>query len=444
MTIRPTLPIRRVRSAAIVGALAIAGALFGGDALAQGRPGGQRAPAAAGASGEVMRIAAVVNDDVVSVYEVQSRIRLLLVTSGLPPTPEMTQRLQGQVLRMLIDERLQFQEAQRLGITVPDSEVEAAIRRIEEANRMPANILPQILMRAGVPPSALNGQIRAGLAWRKIIEQRLIPAVQVSDEDVTDVRQRLQSSRGNIENLLGEIFLPVDNPENEDEVRNTALALIEQMRRGFPFPAVALQFSQSASASNGGDIGWVEQGTLDDAAEAAIRQLNPGQLTQPLRSIGGYYIYALRQRRTIAMANPDDTIVSVAQLRLPLDRGRGDAQALRDLAEQIRSSVSGCNDLRHVAEELRVPVPSEPQRGRIGALPAQFRQVITHLRVGEPSQAISLPQGLIILMVCERAEDGNMPNREQIIETLVRQRIDTQSRRLLRDLRRAAFIDVRV
>ncbi|MBL8834988.1 MAG: peptidylprolyl isomerase [Alphaproteobacteria bacterium] len=444
MTIRRS-PLPRLASiAALAGALVFAGAVPPTDALAQGRPPG-RGPASQppGSQGEVMRIAAVVNDDIVSVYEVQARVRLLLVTSGLPPTPEMTQRLQGQVLRLLIDERLQLQEAQRLGITIQDGEIEQALRRIEEANRMPPNMLPEVLRRAGVPPSALNGQIRVGLAWRRTIEQRLIPNIQISDEDVADVRQRLQASRGNVENLLGEIFLPVDNPENDDEIRNTALSLIEQMRRGMPFPAIALQFSQSASASSGGDIGWVEQGTLDDTAEAAIRQLNPGQITTPLRSIGGYYIYALRQRRTIAMANPDDTIVSVAQLRLPIG-ARGDQQALQDLAEQIRVSVNGCNDLRQVASELRVPPPSEPQRGRIGALPPQFRQIINELRVGEPSRAIQLPQGMIILMVCERAEEGNMPNRDQIVETLVRQRVDTQARRLLRDLRRAAFIDIRV
>lgn len=445
MTNRPSA-LPRSRLLAYAGMLVLAGAALAAEAVAQGRPGTGRGPAAQapGSQGEVMRIAAVVNDDVVSAYEVQARIRLLLVTSGLPPTPEMTQRLQGQVLRLLIDERLQLQEAQRLGITIPDSEVDQALRRIEEANRMPPNMLPEILRRAGVPPSALTGQIRAGLAWRRTIEQRLVPNIQISEEDITDVRQRLQTSRGNVENLLGEIFLPVDNPENDDEVRNTALSLIEQMRRGMPFPAIALQFSQSTSAPSGGDIGWIEQGTLDDTAEAAIRQLSPGQLTQPLRSIGGYYIYALRQRRTIAMANPDDTVVSVAQLRLPIDRGpRGDIQALQDLAEQVRSSVEGCDDLRRLASELRVPPPSEPQRGRVGALPQQFRQIISQLRTGEPSRAIQLPQGLIILMVCERAEEGNMPNREQIVDTLLRQRVDTQTRRLLRDLRRAAFIDIR-
>lgn len=433
-------PARRLPAFAALAALAvIAAAALAAPVLAQGRQ--PQRP-----QGEVLRIAAVVNDDVVSFLELQARVRLMLITAGLPPTQDTVTRLQPQILRNLIDERLQLQEAQRLGISVPDQEVEAAMRRIEQANRMPANALPDMLRRAGVPPSALATQIRSTIAWQRAVQLRLLPTVQVSEDDVREVQERLQASRGNVENLLAEIFLPVDAPEADDEVKNTAASLIEQMRRGTPFPALALQFSQSTSAANGGDIGWVEQGTLDDVAEAAIRQTNPPAVTTPIRSIGGYYIYGVRARRTIAQASPEDIIVEVAQLRLPVERGgpRADQQALLDLAEQVRSTVSGCDDLRRVAGELRVPPPSDPQRGRLGALPQQYRQIIAGLRVGEASRPVTLPQGLIILMVCARDDNPNMPNREQITETLLRTRIDAQARRLLRDLRRAAFIDIRV
>ena len=430
---------RRSRFSVLTGLVALAVLVAAAPALAQGRQ--QQRP-----QGDVLRIAAVVNDDVVSYLELQGRVRLTFVTAGLPPTQETAQRLQPQILRNLIDERLQLQEAQRLGITVPDQEVDAAMRRIEQANRMPANALPEILRRANVPVSTLASQIRASIAWQRTIQQRLLPTIQITDDDVREVQERLQASRGNVENLLAEIFLPVDAPEADDEVKATALGMIDQMRRGTPFPALALQFSQSTSAANGGDIGWVEQGTLDDTAEAAIRAVTPPAVTPPIRSVGGYYIYGVRNRRTIAMANPEDIAVEVSQLRLPIERGpRGtDQAALLDLAEQVRTSVRGCDDLRRVASELHVPPPADPQRGRLGQLPPQYRQMLQGLRVGEASRPLALPQGLIILMICSRDDNPNMPNREQITETLLRTRIDAQARRLLRDLRRAAFIDIRV
>jgi len=376
-------PARRSPARAALVALAVlAAAACAAPAFAQGRQPAQQRP-----QGEVLRIAAVVNEDVVSVLELQARVRLTLITAGLPPTQETVQRLQPQILRNLIDERLQLQEALRLGIQVPDQEVESAMRRIEQANRMPANALPDMLRRAGVPPSALQSQIRSTIAWQRAV----------------------------------------------------------QMRRGVPFPALALQFSQSTSAANGGDIGWVEQGTLDDAAETAIRQVNPPGISQPIRSVGGYYLYGVRARRTIAQASPDDVIVEVSQLRLPVERGpRADQAALLDLAEQVRSTVSGCDDLRRVASELQVPPPADPQRGRLGQLPPQFRQIITGLRVGEASRPITLPQGLIILIVCARDHNPDRRHRAQLTETLLRTRLDAQARRLLRDLRRAAFIDIRV
>jgi peptidyl-prolyl cis-trans isomerase SurA len=301
------------------------------------------------------------------------------------------------------------------------------------------------MRRTNVPVSTLAGQIRANIAWQRVLQQRVAPTMQISDDDVREVQERLQASRGNVENLLAEIFLPVDAPEADEEVKNTALSLIDQLHRGTSFPALALQFSQSTSASTGGDIGWVEQGTLDDSAEAAIRAVNPPGVTPPIRSVGGYYIYGVRQRRTIAQANPEDVAVEVAQLRLPIERGpRGDQQALLDLAEQLRTTVSGCDDLRRVAGELHVPPPADPQRGRLGQLPVQYRQILQGLRVGEASRPLTLPQGLIILMICSRDDNPNMPNRDQITETLLRTRVDAQSRRMLRDLRRAAFIDIRV
>jgi peptidyl-prolyl cis-trans isomerase SurA len=435
-------PARRHRFSALAALAAMAAILapaLATPAFAQGRQAQQPRP-----QGDVMRIAAVVNDDVVSVLELQARVRLTLIQSGLPPTQETVQRLQPQILRTLIDERLQIQEAARLGITVPDQEIDAAMRRIEQANRMPANALPDILRRAGVPPATLANQIRAGLGWQRVLQQRLAPTIQVTDDDVREVQERLQASRGNVENLLAEIFLPVDAPEADDEVKNTALSLIEQMHRGTSFASLALQFSQSTSAAQGGDIGWIEQGTLDDSAEAAIRAVNPPQVTAPIRSVGGYYIYGVRGRRTIAMASPEDITVEVAQLRLPIERGRADQAALLDLAEQVRTTVSGCDDLRRVAGELHVPPPADPQRGRLGQLPVQYRQILQGLRVGEASRPITLPQGLIILMICSRDDNPNMPNRDQITDTLVRTRVDAQSRRMLRDLRRAAFIDIRV
>jgi peptidyl-prolyl cis-trans isomerase SurA len=396
---------------------------------------------------ETLRIAAVVNDEVISIYDLVNRTRLAIMSSGLPDTPETRRRVQPQVLRALIDEKIQAQEAARQNVTATEADMQAAIARIEENNRMPPGGLERLIANSGIERSAVMGQIRANVLWQKLVNRRLRNTLQVGDDEVDEQLARLKAAQGTPEYLLAEIFLAVDSPEQDDEVRQAAIGLTEQLRRGTPFPDMARQFSQSASAASGGDIGWVQSGMLEADVEAAIERTPPGQLTDPVRSVGGYYIYAVRQRRIIAAASPNDATVTLVQMLLPFESGGAPAEidSLKELADTVRESVSGCADLKRVSEELKVPPPTDPQRLRVGDLAPRIRDLVSPLKVGEASPPIQIERGLLLLMVCQREDaPSNMPTREDITENLLRQRLDLLSRRYLRDLRRAAFVDVRV
>jgi peptidyl-prolyl cis-trans isomerase SurA len=396
---------------------------------------------------ETLRIAAVVNDEVISVYDLVNRTRLALLSSGLPDTAENRRRLQLQVLRGLIDERIQNQEASRQSISASETEMAAAIAKIEENNRMPPGGLEQVIRQSGIERSTIMAQIRTSLLWQKLVNRKLRPTLQVGEDEVDEQLARIQSARGSPEYLLAELFLSVDSPELDEDVRQTALGLVEQLRRGVNFPDMARQFSQSASAATGGDIGWVQKGTLDPDIEKIVSEAQPGQVTDPIRSVAGYYIYAVRQRRTIAASSTDDAKVTLVQLILPLDRTapQADVETQTALAETVREAVSGCADLARVAKELGVPPPTDPQQLRIGDLAPRIREVVTPLKVGEASAPMRVDPGLLMLMVCVREDPpSNLPSRDDISEALLRQRLDILARRYLRDLRRAAFVDVRV
>lgn len=396
---------------------------------------------------ETQRIAAVVNDEVISIYDLVNRTRLAVISSGLPDSPETRRRVQPQVLRALIDEKIQAQEAARQNITASEADIQTAISRIEENNRMPPGGLEQAIANSGIEHSAVMGQIKATVLWQKLVNRRLRNTLQVGDDEVDEQLSRLKAAQGTPEYLLAEIFLAVDSPDQDDEVRQAALGLTEQLRRGTPFRDMARQFSQSASAASGGDIGWVQSGMLEADIEAAIENTPPGQLTEPVRSVGGYYIYAVRQRRIIAAASPNDATVTLVQMLLPFESGGAPAELdpLKELAETVRETVSGCADLKRLSEELKVPPPTDPQPLRVGDLAPRIRDIVSPLKVGEASAPIQIDRGLLLLMVCQREDaPSNMPTREDITENLLRQRLDLLSRRYLRDLRRAAFVDVRV
>jgi peptidyl-prolyl cis-trans isomerase SurA len=406
--------------------------------------GGMARPAAAQ---DILRIAAVVNEDVVSMYDLLSRIRLLLVSSNAEDTQEARRRVAPQVLRLLIDEKLQLQEAKRLNLQVSDAEIRQAIELLEQQNNMQRGGLDEYLRRQNLERESLVAQVRAGLAWQKVLARRVRASVQIGDDEIDDVLNRLSASQGTTEYLLAEIFLSVDSPEQEDEVRQTAGGLIQQMVSGTPFAAIARQFSQSASAATGGDIGWVQAGQFDDETAKVIAQLRPGQITPPLRSVAGYYIYLMRNQRTLAAASPEDATLSLLQLVMPVAAGAPEAQVASqaELAKTVQEVVTGCDDFARVAGEMRLPAPVEVNNVKIRELAPNVRNLVSGLKIGQVSAAQKIDPGLLLVMVCKRSDPPmKLPSRDDIADNLMRQRLDLLGRRYLRDLRRAAFVDVRV
>jgi peptidyl-prolyl cis-trans isomerase SurA len=136
------------------------------------------------AAQETLRIAAIVNDDVISVRDLTARVSLTILASGLRDTPQIRARLAPQVLRRLIDERLQLQEAARLRLSVEDAAIARSLRDIEQRNNMPPGEFGRILNQTGVGLGAMIDQLRAGLLWRQVVARVLSPRVQVSDEEI--------------------------------------------------------------------------------------------------------------------------------------------------------------------------------------------------------------------------------------------------------------------
>ncbi|MBV8536134.1 MAG: peptidylprolyl isomerase [Alphaproteobacteria bacterium] len=400
-----------------------------------------------GADGQVERIAAVVNDDVVSVYDINNRIDLVLATSGMPNSPEVRERLRPQVMRTLIDERLELQEAKRINALATDADVTAAVGRIESANHMPPGSLVPALTREGISADSLNSQIKAGLSWQKVVERQLRPSLGVGDDEIDEVLDRIKADKGTTEYLLAEIYLAVDSPDQDAEIKNRMLDMIEQMHRGTAFSAVAQQFSQAASASQGGDIGWVERGQLDPEVLKAIEDMDINHATMPVRTPTGYYVYLLRDKRTLAAADPEDATVTLAQLVLPLEAGAtaDDIKTQKELAETVRQDVKGCDDLKRAAGELHVEYADPTPDLKIRDLNPAIRPAVLNLKVGEASQPLQSDTGITLVMACDRKDPPEqMPSRDQIADNLTRQRLDLIARRYLSDLRRQAFIDVRV
>src|ERR1700740_2933525 len=267
------------------------------------------APQPPGDQNAEIRIAAVVNDEVISVADLQSRLRMVMLSSNFPDSQETRQRIAGQVLRTIVDEKLQMQEAKRQNVTATDDEIKKAISQIEKQNNMQAGQLDQVLKSHGIERSALVDQLTASIVWAKLVRRLVSQTNVVSDEEVDYAMQRAKETANEPQSRVAEIFLAVDNPQQEDEVRRLAERLTEQMRQGARFSAVAEQFSQSATAAVGGDIGWVRPEQLSPELGKAVAQMRPGELSAPIRTGAGYYLLLVLDRRSGKAAGPEESLV---------------------------------------------------------------------------------------------------------------------------------------
>jgi len=394
---------------------------------------------------DVQRIAAVVNERVISVFDVQQRIQILIASSGLPNTAETQRRITPQVLRGLIDEALQTEEAERLNVRVTQGEIESAVRNIEQNNNIPRGTFETFLRRQGISLEAATDQIRANIAWQKLLSRTVIPTIEIGEEEIDTVIQRIEANRGVTEFHVGEILLPVDNPADTEEIRELANRLVKQIRNGADFRAVAGQFSKSASAATGGDIGWIQAGGLEPAINTAIVSMKVGEVSEPISTADGFTIFSLISQRTNEPPSAGERTVQLRQALFKLDENvpQSDVETTMAMAREMVAKVRGCKDFSAAAEAAGTPQPSNPASFKLKDLNTDLRAVAANLPVGQASAPIRQPAGIQIVMICERQDDTG-PVRDEIRQTLLRERVDMLSRRYLRDLRRAAFVDLRV
>jgi peptidyl-prolyl cis-trans isomerase SurA len=391
-------------------------------------------------------VAAVVNDESITSVDLSHRVNLVLFATGLPRTPEVAQRLRPQVLDTMIDETLEMQAAKEAGIEVAQREIDAVLARMEQENKLPAGGLKAFLASKGVEKSALERQVKSSLSWSKLVERKFASQATVGEDEIDDEIARIKENIDKPRSLVSEIFLAVDEPGQDARVKQAAQRIVQQLRNGASFDALARAFSQNAAAASGGDLGWLVPGQLDPQLEQYLQQMQPGQLAGPLRTTTGYHILALRDRRLPGGTSPSNVTVDLRQINLPLSQKPADDEIRNALqaADQIRQQIKDCDALANAS------LPGDARaakigRVKIGDLAAPLQPALMGLQANQISQPLRGPGGLILLMVCDReAQEVKLPTRDQVKERLFRQKLDLLARRHLRDLRRAAFLDVRV
>lgn len=393
---------------------------------------------------ETLRIVAVVNDQVISALDLGARVDFEIIATGQKPTMELRRRLAAQVLRQLVDEKLQLQEADEKDIKISDEEIIAAVGGIEQDNHMPAGGIFQLLDQAHIPHDTVLNQLRARMAWQRAVMRKLRMSTQIGDDDIDDALADLRANIGKPESQVSEIYLNADSPDAEEEAKKTADRLVAQARNGGNFGALARQFSDSATAAVEGDLGWVHPHQLDPVLDAALETMQKGDVSDPIKNGRGIYILKLRDRHIAQVVDPNTVEVKLSQISFPLSPNAApdEVASQTQLAQQIGDTVTGCPDMDAAGKEAGGHDASTSLAVKMGELAPEIRAAITDLPLGKASAPVRSAAGITVVMVCQRSNDG-LPTREEVRQHIMLTKLDAQGRRYLRDLRQAAFVDVR-
>lgn len=392
-----------------------------------------------------LRILAVVNDEPISAFDLSQRLNFIIRLSRLPDDLKTRRALAPRVLRSLVDEALKLQEAKSLNINVTEGEINRALARVEQQNSLRPGQIKPFLKSRGIAPETLIRQIKAAIGWPAVIRRKFLRSVVVSEEEIDKALAQYKEALNKPSHLASEIFLPVDDPNDEDQIRQNAEKIIAELKQGAEFALLARQFSQSASARNGGDLGWVKPGELAPDVEAELAKLQPGQVTDPIRTATGFYILYLRKRRAASSATQDATVV-LRQILLPVPANapQSDWESQASLARTIRETANGCADFSTISRELGSRLSGNLGRVKISELPADLRKTVSTIHVGTASPPLRVEGGLRVIMVCDRsAPTSRIPNRARIRRILQGRHLEARARRHLRDLRQSAIIEYR-
>lgn len=409
------------------------------------------------------RIAAVVNENVITHADLMNRLRFAILSSGLEPTAENLEQMKSQMLRVMIDELLQLQTGKRYGIDIDNDHIQIAIKDIEQSNGLPEGTITTMMRENKIPEKTLTDQLRAQLIWLlfirekyplKTLEERVgskhlqeaLPSLQIADQEI-DQEIKLQNEKETKKQYhLAEIVLPFDRADQEDEVKNTLNQLFEELKKGAQFPALAQQFSQSATASQGGDMGWLTEDQLEPEIREALLQLQPGELSMPIRTSQGYTLIAFIEQKLPGAAG--DPSIIMQQVLLPFPQGVTEEQAkeILETAAEIGRDAKSCPALKNIAQEKFPSVQFHLTQGdHISSFPEILQNIIRPLDLNQTSEPVPTEKGVLLLMVCEKKfEQKKEFSRDDAIELIAARKHTLLARRELRDLRRQAYIDLRM
>lgn len=401
------------------------------------------------ASAQGMGVAAVVNDDMISTLDIDQRLSFVLATTGLQDSPDVRKKLIPQIIRALVDERLQSQEASRQGITVTQDDIDASYARVDSQRQLPPGSFREFLARSGVPADTVEDQMRAQIGWSKVVFQKLRTKVRVSEDDVKLERERLAQGQNVNEYQISSIVLAVNDPSEDASVKELADNLAAEVNSGASFEALARQFSAGGPEMvEQNQFRWVQLHQLEPTLAKRLAKMVKAQVSEPIRTLSGYHLIKLHDTRSSNTSATIDSEVLLKEITMKLKptAQQKEAEMLIEIAREVGKYPGTCQDDAIAGiggmDELEFSVKFD--RLAFRNIQPQMQMMLANLRVGDVSEPFATPDGIHMVMLCERIElPQQLPPVEKVKERLYQEKLELEAAKRLRELRREAFVEVR-
>lgn len=405
------------------------------------------------ASEPIDRIVAVVNDEVITESELNARLdevskRIATQKISAPPG----NILKKQVLERTILEHLQSQMAQQMGIEAGSDKVDAALQNIAEQNHMSLPDLYKTLAHDGVSQEAFREQIRTQILIQQLVEREIGNRITVSDAEVENFLANSENLDGGTEYELSHILISLPEsatPEIIQQTRQRAEDVLKTLRQGGAFDQAAIANSQGENALEGGKLGWKKIGQLPTLFVNALKTMQPGDVSDLLRSPGGFHILKLQDKRggkktltitqtharhillrTNAIVTAQEAWQRLNKLRLRIQNGDDFAVLAKSNSEDPGSASNG-GDLGWVNPGQTVP---------------EFEKAMNTLKPNEISGPIQTPFGLHLIQVLERRQRDvtNEHDQSDARQQIHARKTDERYAQWVRQLRDEAYIEYRI
>ena len=399
------------------------------------------------------RVVAIVDNDVVMQSQLDQRTHEVQQTiakrgGGVPPASALEQ----QVLERLIVENLQLQIGERSGIRITDEELNQAIGTIAQRNGMSVEQFRAALARDGLSFDDARDQVKREMIISRVRQRRVAERIQVSEQEVKNfLASDLGKAQLSEEFRLANILIPTPESASSDAIQTAgkqAVEIYKQLKSGADFGQVAIARSASENALEGGEMGWRKAAQLPPPFDRLLSSMAVGDVTEPVRTPGGFIILKLQEKRGGGQMVRDE--VHVRHILIKPSEIRSEA-ATEQLAERLYERIRNGEDFSELAKSFSEDPGSALNGGDLNwvdpnSLVPEFREVMANAPQGEVTRPFKTQYGWHVLEVLgRRATDSTEQAREQQAMNVLRNRkYDEELQSWLRQIRDEAYVEIKL